>query len=85
MEPETFDANDIANAAYAVIVPLTETVIEHGAGVICNGHHLAQDAVHALLCYLNLDNDALNDHVRWCLEVKEQLQARRREDKMREE
>ena len=80
MKPESFDANGIANAAYAVICPLTETVIEHGANVSCNGHHWAQKAVEALMAYLRLDTDLLSDHVRRCLEVKDELQARRRDD-----
>lgn len=72
------DENDVENAAYAIICPLTETVIECGAGVMCNGHHWAQNAVRALMASLRGDPEPLEAHIRRCLEVTEELRDGRR-------
>ncbi len=36
------------NAAYDAAQPIFENVLEHGCGVICNGHHVAQSFYSAM-------------------------------------
>lgn len=31
------------NAAYSLACPIFESMLEHGCGASCNGHHIAQD------------------------------------------
>ena len=60
------DLTEVGNAVYKAVSPITEGILEHGYKHPCNGHHMAQKVVVAVLDYLKGDSTSLNDFCLLC-------------------